>query len=205
MLAAICPPSHTEGSWRRCEANLSAADVESVCALTTIRMIESKGNGVDQTMNRLNRTLMMSLMAVSLVCAQGPRGGPGGGGDPVDGKVSRLTQALSLTTSRQQRAKTIFTNAETARQSLRESSSTARESLTAAIKSNNFSGIDRAAAALGNIGAQSTSIEAKAEAAFYQILTADQQAKYTPMVGGPGGRMGGGPGPQGFRGRPSRQ
>jgi hypothetical protein len=44
--------------------------------------------------------------------------------------------------------------------------------------------IDQAAATIGNVSAQLTAIDAKAEAAFYALLTADQRARYDELGNG---------------------
>jgi len=113
-------------------------------------------------------------------------GGPGGGSgatqttDPATlaaRQVSFLTQFLTLTTGQQTQATTIFTAAITANQALDTQETTARTALTTAIKANNTAGITTQATALGNIEAQEISNTAKADAAFYALLTADQKTK----------------------------
>jgi hypothetical protein len=52
--------------------------------------------------------------------------------------------------------------------------------------------IDQVAATIGSLTSELTSIEAKADAAFYHILTADQQTKLNDSRGGFGA------GPLGF-------
>jgi Spy/CpxP family protein refolding chaperone len=65
--------------------------------------------------------------------------------------------------------------------------------LSSAIKTNDTAAIDQAAATIGNLTAQMISNHAKAQAAFFQILTPDQQAKMTQFesrhehFGGPEG------------------
>ena len=147
---------------------------------------------------RITRTLALIALSASLALAQ-RGGGPGSGGDHIENRIERLTQLLELTTAQQQQATTIFTNAETARAALRETSVAARTALNTAVKANNTAGIDQAANTLGTISGQTTAIDAKAEAAFYQILTVDQRAKYdeSRMGGGPRG-----PGAQGLRRAP---
>jgi Spy/CpxP family protein refolding chaperone len=105
-------------------------------------------------------------------------------------QVEHLTRVLSLTGAQQAQALTIFTNAATAGSALHDSMKSAHDALSAAITANNAGGIDQAAATIGNLSAQETSIRGRADAAFYQILTADQQAEYSKMMahgrGGPG-------------------
>ena len=103
-------------------------------------------------------------------------------------QVDHLTRMLALTSAQQAQALTIFTNAATAGASLHDSMKTAHDALSAAITGNNAGAIDQAAATIGSLSGQETSIRGKADAAFYQILTADQQAEYSKMIAhGPGG------------------
>jgi Spy/CpxP family protein refolding chaperone len=116
--------------------------------------------------------------------------------------VKTLTTLLSLTSAQQQQATTIYTNAAKAEQTAHESEKDARTSLRTAIKSNDTETIDQVSNTIAQATAQMTSIRAKADAALYQILTADQQSKLTELEsehmgpldghGGPGGppRMG---------------
>jgi Spy/CpxP family protein refolding chaperone len=71
------------------------------------------------------------------------------------------------------------------------------DNLQAAIKDNDTASIDQLSNSLGQSMAQMTSLRSKAEAAFYQILTPEQQSKLSdleaqhlgPLAGphGPGG------------------
>jgi len=115
-------------------------------------------------------------------------------------QVKRMTTLLSLTSAQQQQATTIYTNATTAEQSIRQSDRANHESLRTAVKNNDAASIDQIASSIAQSTAQMTSIRAKADAAFYQILTAEQQAKFTELEsehvglsdgpGGPPGAMG---------------
>lgn len=111
-------------------------------------------------------------------------------------RVSYLATLLSLTSAQQTQATTIFTNAYTSSQSVQTSLRTDRQSLSAAVKTNNTTMIDQISATIGTLQGQLTDIHAKAEAAFYAILTADQQTKYDSMPHGGGfGHPGPGFGP----------
>jgi Spy/CpxP family protein refolding chaperone len=110
-------------------------------------------------------------------------------------RVDWLARTLNLTDAQKTQAQTIFLNAITASQALRTEGQTLHESLVTAIKANNNAGIDQVANELAVHDAKTTAINAKAEAAFYLILTADQQANY--HVGAGGGRPGFGGGPGG--------
>ena len=59
----------------------------------------------------------------------------------------------------------------------------ATEALPAAVKSNATATIDTLATTIGSATAQITAIRNKADAAFYEILTPDQQAKFGPTGG----------------------
>jgi Spy/CpxP family protein refolding chaperone len=104
-------------------------------------------------------------------------------------QVSFLTQVLSLTTEQQAQATTIFTTEATAEASLRTSTQTAHKGLETAIEANDSAGIATAAASIGQLTTQEVQAHATAQAAFWQILTADQQTKAKALHtrGGPGG------------------
>jgi Spy/CpxP family protein refolding chaperone len=150
---------------------------------------------------RIAKVLFASAFAAALVCAQGPHNAP----DPttmVAHHVDHLTKFLTLTAAQQQQATTIFTSAATANSTARASLKTARQALSDAVKSNNTAAIDQAASTIGTLTAQIASSDGRAEAAFIQILTPDQQTKLSQVEGegrGHFGGVGGGPGPDGFR------
>ena len=133
-------------------------------------------------------------LATGFLIAQGPPGPP----DPAtmaQHQVKFLTTVLSLTSTQQQHALTIFTNAANSESGSLDTMKTAHEALNAAVKNNDSAGITQAANTIGNLMAQSVAAHAKASAAFYQILTPDQQTKYNQLEDhGPGFAMGFGPG-----------
>ncbi|MDE3166054.1 MAG: hypothetical protein KGN36_09625 [Acidobacteriota bacterium] len=92
-------------------------------------------------------------------------------------QVAFLNQLLTLSTGQQTQATTFFTAAITANQALRTAEATAQTALAADVKANNTADIATQATALGNIEAQRVANTAKADAAFYSLLTADQQTK----------------------------
>jgi Spy/CpxP family protein refolding chaperone len=114
----------------------------------------------------------------------------------VANQVARLTSLLTLTTAQQTQATTIFTNAMNAVTPLQTTISTDRTSLQTAVKNNDSATIDQLASAIGTAQGQILSIQNKADAAFYAILTADQQTKLsqTHFLGGGGFGFGRGPG-----------
>ena len=142
------------------------------------------------------------VAALSAALMLGQHMGPRANGTPPDpttmiqNKVARLTTLLTLTTAQQTQATTIFTNAFTSSQSVMTSLQTDQQSLSDAVKANNSATIDQVAGTIGTLQGQLAAINAKANAAFYAILTADQQAKFDALPhGGPGfGPPGGGPG-----------
>jgi hypothetical protein len=136
-------------------------------------------------------------LSAALAFAQGP-----GTPDPAtmaQMRVNMLNSQLSLTDSQKATALSIYTNAYTSAQTIQTSLQTNRQSLSAAILANNVSSIDQLSAASGTLNGQVTAINAKADAAFYALLTTDQQKIYATLPpgggrGGPGGPMGPPPG-----------
>src|SRR5260370_38064016 len=130
-----------------------------------------------------------------------PSGGPWANGPPphpatmVQNQVARLATLLSLATAQAAQATTIFTNAQTAIAPLRTTLATDHDSLQTSIKSNATSTIDTVAANIGLLTGQIQAIQSKANAAFYAILTADQQAKFDQLGFGGFGAGPGGPHP----------
>jgi Spy/CpxP family protein refolding chaperone len=99
----------------------------------------------------------------------------------VQHRVNFLTEELGLSPAQQQQATTIFTNALGSQQSSRDQMKAAHDGLQSAISRNDTAAIDQAASSIANLMAQSIAAHAKAEAAFYQTLTPDQQGKYSKM------------------------
>jgi Spy/CpxP family protein refolding chaperone len=97
-------------------------------------------------------------------------------------RVSFLTTVLSLTQAQQATATTVFTNAATTVSGLRSQMKTARQSLVTAVQSNDASSIASLSTTIGGLVTQMISAQASAKAAFYQILTPDQQSKLTQLT-----------------------
>jgi Spy/CpxP family protein refolding chaperone len=116
----------------------------------------------------------------------------------VANKVARLTKLLTLTTTQQAEATTIFTTEQNTLSPVRASLKTARTALQAAVLANNTSGISLQASTIGNLTTQEVEAQSTANAEFYSKLTPMQQAEYT-KVAAYGGRGGGGFGPRGRR------
>ena len=123
------------------------------------------------------RTAALAVLSTGVILAQrslhgdfGGHGGPPPSTNPPDvativsREVSFLTSLLTLTTGQQTQATTI---------------TTAQTALVTAVKANDTAGINTQATAIGNAHAQIVAIQAKADAAFYALLTADQKTKLT--------------------------
>ncbi len=147
----------------------------------------------------LIKMFLFAAIAVSIVAAQNRQQPP----DPaarVQEHVNFMTTVLSLTPAQQQQATTIFTNAANTAKSLHEQMRTAHDALNTAIQKNDAAAIDQNAATIGNLTTQMISAHAKAQAAFNQTLTPDQQTKMSTLhnhehgMHGPGGHTMGGMG-----------
>jgi hypothetical protein len=95
--------------------------------------------------------------------------------------LNSLNTLLALNSAQQQQAAAIFSAAVGVRAGIRSDMKVARQSLTAAIKNNDSAGIAQLSTALGNLTGQHTAAGANANAAFYQILTTDQQGKLSQI------------------------
>jgi Spy/CpxP family protein refolding chaperone len=92
-----------------------------------------------------------------------------------------LTNELNLTPQQQQTATTIMTNMISGADQFHANMKAAHEALQTAVKNNDTAGIDSAATTVGNLTAQMIAAHAKADAAIYQTLTPDQQAKFLQL------------------------
>ena len=160
-------------------------------------------------MNKKARTISIAALALAGLAVYAQQHQPPDPEQMIQRRITFLTEQLGLSSQQQQQATTIFTNAMTGEGSSRGQMKAAHQSLKAAITKNDSAGIDHAANSIANLMAQSISAHAKAEAAFYQTLTPDQQSTYAKMLeqhspgmpgfyrGGPG-RRGGSEGPPQF-------
>src|SRR5579864_2217380 len=138
-----------------------------------------------------------AVLALASVFAMAQQGNPPDPAKMAQRHLDFLTKQLSLTTQQQQQASTIFSEAANNAKANHDQMRTAHDSLKAAIQKNDSAGIEQAANTIGNLTTQMTLTHAKAQAAFYQILTPDQQAKMNDMESrhhGMGWRRHGGPG-----------
>jgi Spy/CpxP family protein refolding chaperone len=146
----------------------------------------------------LSKFFLFAVIAGAVAVAQNRQQPP----DPaarIQDHVNFMTTVLSLTPAQQQQATTIFTNAANSEKTLHDQMKTAHDALKTAIQKNDTASIDQSAATIGNLTTQMVSAHAKAEAAFNQTLTPDQQAKMSQLhshghgMHGPGGHPMGGP------------
>jgi Spy/CpxP family protein refolding chaperone len=142
--------------------------------------------------------LALSIPALSLQVAAQMRGSmTGAQADPakmVEARVTMLAQALNLTEAQKTQALKLFRDAQEASQRYREEIQVARQELQTAIKANDLASIERNAREIGTATGEMMAIDARALAAFYALLTAEQKTRYDQMPGrgfgmGPGGRM----------------
>lgn len=142
--------------------------------------------------------LAIATLLMGTVSAQGPPMR----GNPVQMRVEQLTRMLELTNEQKAKATTIYTDAQSAGESARTSLQSTNQSLDEAVKANNIGSIDQLSVTSGTLSGQLTAFQRKADAAFYQILTAEQKEKYDAM---PRGFGAGGPGPFGGRRGPAER
>jgi Spy/CpxP family protein refolding chaperone len=159
------------------------------------------------------KAVLATALSASFLCAQTTSGStstppaPPTPAEMAANQVARLTTLLDLTGAQQNTATTLFTTDYTAQATIATSLQTAQTALQTAVLANDTKGIGAAAAQIGTLTGQQVLADATADAAFYAILTTDQQTKYAtlkqPGVGGPGGQGGpGGPPPGGPGGPP---
>lgn len=141
---------------------------------------------------------VLTVAAATGIFAQAQTPAPGGHtprtpptpAEMVDRRVQMLTNLLTLDSSQQAQAKTIFTDEITASQALDANTKTTRDALQAAVKSGaSDAQLDQLAAQVGIVDGQRTAIHAKAQAKFRLILNSAQKDKLDSTEGrrGPGG------------------
>jgi Spy/CpxP family protein refolding chaperone len=118
-----------------------------------------------------------AFLALASVFAMAQHGNPPDPAKMAQRHLDFLTKQLSLTTQQQQQASTIFSEAANNAKTNHGQMRTAHDSLKAAIQKNDSAGIEQAANTIGNLTTQMITSHAKAQAAFYQTLTPDQQTK----------------------------
>jgi Spy/CpxP family protein refolding chaperone len=157
--------------------------------------IQQYSTSKEETMKYLLAVTLSAVMAIPAFTQTTPT--PPTPSEMAKHQVKLLTTLLSLSSTQQQQATTIYTNAATAEQAALGNGKALHESLRSAIKNNDATAIDQVSSTMGQSAAQLTSIKAKADAAFYQILTPEQQGKVSELEsqhmlpfaesGGPGG------------------
>ena len=114
----------------------------------------------------------------------------------AQGVVQRFTMVLGLSSTQQEQALALFTTQETAELSIRTAEQTADKLLLTAVEADDTSAIATVSATLGGLHGQDIQARAVANAAFYAVLTTDQQTKFAQYLehggledgpGGPGG------------------
>ena len=158
----------------------------------------------------ITRTAAVVVLSAGAMLGQGPMqmhpNGFGGGGsgsgstatNPPDmativaHEVSFLTSLLTLSTGQQTQATTIFIDALNSITPLQTTIATVQTALATAVKANDTNGITTQATAIGTAQGQIIAIQAKADAAFYALLTADQKTKLTTADSDFGSDLGGG-------------
>jgi Spy/CpxP family protein refolding chaperone len=114
----------------------------------------------------LSAVLLFSVFATALMAQSAGR---------PHNYVAAITAKLGLDAEQQTQATAIFGAAHATESGLRASMKTAHQGLSDAVKSNNAAGIEQLSTAIGSLTAQLTLAQAKARAAFYQILTPEQR------------------------------
>jgi Spy/CpxP family protein refolding chaperone len=122
-----------------------------------------------------------AVLALASVFAMAQHGNPPDPAKMAQRHLDFLTKQLSLTPQQQQQASSIFSEAASNAKATHDQMRTAHDSLKAAIQKNDSAGIEQAANTIGNLTTQMISSHAKAQAAFYQTLTPDQQTKMNEL------------------------
>lgn len=140
---------------------------------------------------------VITFLAVTSVFVMAQHRTPPDPATMVQHRVDFLAKHLSLNAQQQQQATSIFTEAASGAKSFHDQLRTAHQNLQAAVEKNDTAAIEQSSSAIGNLMGQMTAAHAKADAAFYQTLTPEQQTKMKEMEahrgwgmhghGGPGG------------------
>lgn len=122
------------------------------------------------------KLLMLGAIMTPLTFAQAPTQ-PLDPAARIQARVKALSDFVTLTDAQKQQMTTIWTDADKAGTEARASMTTMRGDLRKAVKSNDSAAIEKIAAAIGTIEGQNMGAGAKANAAIYALLTAEQKAK----------------------------
>jgi periplasmic protein CpxP/Spy len=91
--------------------------------------------------------------------------------------LARISQELNLSDTQKAQAKMIFGQARDTAKPVRDQLKANRQALTAAVKADNRSDIERLSATRGNLMGKMVAIRTEASAKFYQMLTPEQRTK----------------------------
>jgi Spy/CpxP family protein refolding chaperone len=122
-----------------------------------------------------------AFLALTGIVVMAQHGNPPDPAKMAQHRIDFLTKQLSLTPQQQQQATTIFGEIANNAKATHDQMRTAHDSLKTAIQKNDTAGIEQAANTIGSLNTQMIVAHAKAQAAFYQILTPDQQAKMNDL------------------------
>jgi Spy/CpxP family protein refolding chaperone len=140
---------------------------------------------------------VITFLTVTSVFVVAQRRTPPDPAQMVQHRVDFLTERLALNAQQQQQATSIFTEAANGAKTFHDQMRTAHQNLQAAVEKNDTAAIEQSSNAIGNLMAQMTAAHAKADAAFYQTLTPEQQTKMKDMEAHHGWGMRGHRGPGG--------
>jgi Spy/CpxP family protein refolding chaperone len=122
-------------------------------------------------------TAMLTAQNSNVIQTQKPS--PPTPADMAKMRLQLLNSALSLSPAQAEQALTLFTDAANSTEQDHNNLRTARENLKSGVQANDMEAIDTAAATIGSLAAQITATDAKADAAFYQLLTPEQKARFS--------------------------
>ena len=131
----------------------------------------------------------VATLAVGIVFAQAPTGNLQPGASTQQGRrgfmrwnLEHIAQALNLTDSQKEQARTIFQQARQSAEPIRQELRQNREKLSAAAKVSNSEGdIQKLANEQGRLLGKLIAIRTEASAKFYQMLTPEQRVKADQM------------------------
>jgi Spy/CpxP family protein refolding chaperone len=131
-------------------------------------------------MKTLSRTSALAAVLAATVLAQRPFGVMTSATPPdpatiVARKVERLTKLLTLSASQVTQATTIFTNSLNSVTPYETSLRTDRQSLQAAVKANDVTTIESLSTNIGLLTGEILTVQNKADATFYAVLSPTQQ------------------------------
>ena len=122
-----------------------------------------------------------AFLALTGIVVMAQHGNPPDPAKMAQHRIGFLTKQLSLTAQQQQQATSIFGEIANNAKSTHDQMRAAHDNLKAAIQKNDTAAIEQAANTIGSLNTQMILAHAKAQAAFYQILTPEQQAKMNDL------------------------